>query len=142
MLCMFCTERCRRQRLEQLCCKESRGSLWFRTWASPSDDWKTISINPTLNGYLVGRVRQQKRRVDSALRMQRSKYRGTLPTPTLPPFPHPLAPETPHPYEFTILYVSALLRVPQYRAPSGYRPIQGRNVELHRIYKFKSEATK
>ena len=31
---------------------ESRRKAWIRGWASPCGDWKTLSVNPAVNGYL------------------------------------------------------------------------------------------
>ena len=31
---------------------ESHGRLPVQGWASPYDDWKTLSVNPAVNGYL------------------------------------------------------------------------------------------
>ena len=30
---------------------ESRRKALVRSWASPCDDWKTLSVNPAVNGY-------------------------------------------------------------------------------------------
>ena len=59
---------------------ESRG------WASPCYDWKTLSVNPAVNGYLF-RIREDKGRerrgMGSAFHQLCPKYSGTL-TPTAP----------------------------------------------------------
>ena len=42
---------------------ENRRKGLVRDWASPCDDWKTLSVNPAENGYLFrirGRIRQRK----------------------------------------------------------------------------------
>ena len=44
---------------------ESCHKACVQGWALPCDDWKTLSVNPAVNGYLFqikGRIRQQKER--------------------------------------------------------------------------------
>ena len=36
---------------------KSRRKVPVRGWASPSDDWKTLSVNQTVNGYIF-RIRE------------------------------------------------------------------------------------
>ena len=37
---------------------ESRRLARVRGWALPCDDWKTLSVNPAVNGYLL-RIREE-----------------------------------------------------------------------------------
>ena len=65
---------------------ESRCKVVSSSLASPSDDWKTLSVNPAVNGYLF-RIRDgygsERRGMGSAFHQLSPRYSGTL-TPTAP----------------------------------------------------------
>ena len=65
---------------------ESRRKAWVRGSASPCGDWKTLSVNPAVNGYLF-RIREgygsERKGTGSAFHQLCPRYSGTL-TPTAP----------------------------------------------------------
>ena len=73
--------------LERLGCgAESRRKARVGGWASPCDDWKPLSVNPAVNGYLC-RIKEgygsRRRGMGSAFHHLCPRYSGTL-TPTTP----------------------------------------------------------
>ena len=69
--------------LEQLGCgAESRRKARVRGWASSYDDWKTLSVNPAVNGYLfeLGKEKGSERRrgMSCAFHHLCPRYRWTL----------------------------------------------------------------
>ena len=65
---------------------ESRRKAWVRGCASPCDDFKTLSVNPAVNGYFL-RIREgqdgERRKMGSAFHQLCPRYSETL-TPTAP----------------------------------------------------------
>ena len=65
---------------------ESRRKACVRGWASPCDDWKTLSVNQAVNWYLFHNMEcwgSERRGMSSAFHQLCQRYSGTL-TPAAP----------------------------------------------------------